>query len=175
MTTIKLQRPALHESNDYFKRYINKVATNDIIAALSEGQKAMEHFCQYIPADKWDYRYAEGKWTIKEILLHIIDTERIMAYRALRIARNDKTALPEFEQDDFILYCNANERSPESLLAEYMAVRASTISLFLHFDDEMWGRMGTASNYPISARALAYIIAGHEIHHLAIVKERYLV
>ena len=172
--TATLQRPALNESNDYFRLYINKVAGNDIIAALSRGQKMMEDFCKYIPSDKWDYRYAEGKWTIREVLAHIIDTERVMTYRALRIARNDKTPLPGFEQDDYTQYSNANKRSPESLLAEYMAVRAASLALFLNFDDEMFGRIGTASGYPISPRALAYIIAGHEIHHLAIVREKYL-
>ncbi len=174
MTATTLQRPALHESNEYFKLYINKVAGNDIIASLSKGQKMMESFCRLIPSDKWDYRYAEDKWTIKEVVMHIIDTERVMAYRALRIARGDQTPLPGFDQDDFIATSKTYKRSPESLLAEYMAVRSATISMFIHFDEEMFGRMGTASGYPISVRALAYIIAGHETHHLAIIKERYL-
>ncbi|MGB0931002.1 MAG: DinB family protein [Chitinophagales bacterium] len=174
MTATTLQRPDIHESNDYFKRYINKVVGNDIVASLSKGQKMMESFCRLIPSEKWDYRYAEDKWTIKEVVMHIIDTERIMAYRALRIARNDKTSLPGFEQDDYIANSKTHKRSPESLLAEYMAVRSATLSLFIHFDEEMFKRMGTASGYPISVRALAYIIAGHETHHLAIVQERYL-
>ena len=175
MTATTLQRPATHESNEYFKLYINQVKGNDIIASLSEGQKLMESFCRLIPSDKWNYRYAENKWTIKEVVMHIIDTERVMAYRALRIARNDQTPLPGFEQDGFIANAKTFNRTPESLLAEYMAVRAATIALFIHFDEEMFSRMGTASGYPISVRALAYIIAGHEAHHLAIIRERYLV
>ena len=172
--TTTLQRPALNESSEYFRLYINKVAGNDIIAALAEGQKTVEQFCRQIPAEKWDFRYAEGKWNIREVLAHLIDTERVMAYRALRVARNDKTPMPGFEQDDYTQYSNANNRSSESLLAEYMAVRASTLALFLNFDEEMFGRIGTASGHPASARASAYIIAGHEIHHLAIIKEKYL-
>ncbi len=172
--TTTLQRPDLNESSEYFRLYINKVAGNDIIAALSQGQKTMEQFCQQIPAEKWDFRYAEGKWTIREVLAHLIDTERIMAYRALRVARNDKTPMPGFEQDDYTRYSNANNRSPESLLAEYMSVRAASLALFLNFDDEMFGRIGTASGHPSSPRASAYVIAGHEIHHLAILKEKYL-
>ncbi len=170
-----LQRPTAQEYNDYYKGYIDKVASSDIIAALSDGQKEMERFCQHVPANKWGYRYAAGKWTIKEVLMHIIDTERIMAYRALRVARNDKTSLAGFNQDDYIPTSNANLRSPDSLLAEYKAVRASTIALFLHFDNEMFARISTANESPISARALAFIIAGHEIHHWAILRERYLI
>lgn len=169
-----LQRPTAQEYNEYYKGYIDKVTTNDIIAALSDGQKEMEHFCQQVPFNKWEYRYAEGKWTVKEVLMHIIDTERIMAYRALRVARNDKTSLAGFNQDDYIPTSNANLRTPDSLLAEYKAVRASTLALFLHFDEEMFSRIGTANGSPISPRALAFIIAGHEIHHWAILREKYL-
>ena len=133
-----------------------------------------EAFLNAIPKDKLEYRYAEGKWTVKEIIQHIIDTERIFAYRALRVARNDKTALPGFEENDYALTGNANARTLESLLAEYKAVRQATIALFNSFSDDMLKHIGTASNSPISARAIGFIIIGHEAHHCNVIKERYL-
>ena len=120
------------------------------------------------------YRYAEGKWTIKEVLVHIIDDERIYAYRALRFARNDKTELPGFDQDPYAFYSNANVRSIESIIEEYEAVRMSTITLFNGFSDDVMLRSGVANNNEVTVRALGYHIAGHELHHLNILKNRYL-
>ena len=127
-----------------------------------------------MPPDKLTYRYAENKWTIKEILVHIMDDERIYAYRALRIARNDKTPLPGFEQDDYVPFSKANQRSLASILREYKTVRQATVSLFTSFNMEDLLRIGTANDHPVSVRALAWHIAGHELHHLNIIKERYL-
>lgn len=127
-----------------------------------------------LPEQKLTYRYAENKWTIKEILVHIIDDERIYAYRALRFARNDKTALPGFEQDDYALYSRANERSIENILEEYEAVRNATIALFNGLPEDSFLRMGTANNNKATVRALAYHLAGHELHHINIIKEKYL-
>ena len=120
------------------------------------------------------FRYAENKWTIKEILVHIMDDERIFMYRALRIARNDKTPLPGFEQDDYVPYSRANERSLANIFREYKTVRNATLSLFNSLSKEDLMRVGTANNHHVNVRALAYHIAGHELHHLNIIKERYL-
>ena len=138
----------------------NFIATKELILSLPEG--------------KLNYRYAENKWTIKEIMVHIIDDERIYAYRALRFARNDETELPGFEQDDYVLYSRANERSIENIMEEYEAVRRSTIALFDGLPEDSFLRMGIANNNKVTVRALAYHIAGHELHHINIIKEKYL-
>lgn len=168
------RRPEAHESSVYYHHYISLAKGTNAIQVLKDYQvEAAQLFTDLAP-EKWDYRYAEGKWTIKELLLHIIDTERIFAYRALRISRNDSTALAGFEQDDYVPASDAANRSPESLIAEYQAVRQASIHLFQNLTDEMLSRMGMASNNPVSVLALAYMMAGHEIHHLNILKERYL-
>jgi len=131
-------------------------------------------FLRSLPNEKLSYRYAKGKWTIKEILAHLIDDERIYAYRALRFARNDRTELPGFEQDNYALESRANIRTIESLLKEFAAVRRSTIALFDSFDGEVLKRSGVASGNVMSVRAAAYHIAGHELRHINIIKERYL-
>lgn len=171
MTPRKLQA---NESSDYFKRYINLVETENIVAALKNQLTDLEQFFKEWPRDKWDHAYAEGKWTIKEILIHLIDTERIMAYRALRIARNDATPLPGFDQDEFAAYMNAANRSAESIMKEYRAVRIATIALIENLDDLALSRIGTASNAPSSPLAMAFVIAGHEIHHMNVIREKYV-
>jgi DinB superfamily len=172
MTTLK--RPEAKESNSYFKKYVDQVDGDDFLNVLEETLPKTVAFLRSIPTTKWDFRYADGKWSVKEVLLHIIDTERIMAYRALRIARNDKTPLSGFEQDDYIPFVDAENRSPESLLEEYKAVRKASIELFRYFNNEMLNRIGTASGNAFSVRALGFVIAGHEAHHLKILKEKYI-
>jgi uncharacterized damage-inducible protein DinB len=121
-----------------------------------------------------NYKYADNKWTIKDMLLHIVDAERVFAYRALRFARADNTNLPGFEHNDYVDRSNANYRSKSSLLNEYNAQRASTIQLFTNFTEEMLLQTGIASGNPMSVRALGFVIAGHEIHHCHIIKKHYL-
>ena len=169
-----LKRPETKESNTYYHKYIGQVASDDFLKELEKAITETVAFLSALDTAQWNYRYAPGKWSIKEVMLHVLDTERIMAYRALRIARNDKTPLPGFEQDDYIPYADAENRSPQSIIEEYKALRRSTIEMFRHFNDEMLGRLGTASGNPFTPRALGFVIAGHEIHHLNIVKERYL-
>lgn len=158
----------------YFTPYI-KIAGNGI---LQEELEICLHdfirFVQNIPLDKFDFRYAEGKWTIKEIIQHIIDTERIFSYRALRISRNDQTPLPGFNENDYVQNTNAATRSIQSLLTEMSVVRQSTLSLFNSFSQEQLARIGTASNNLISTRAIGFIIIGHQKHHQKIFQERYL-
>jgi len=162
------------EFNAYYGAYINLAENQSLIDGLQNGLEKTVAFFESIPADKQDFAYAEGKWTIKEILRHIIDTERIFTYRALRFARNDTTALPGYEQDDYILPAKANELSMQSLLEEYKSNRLATIAMFSNFTDEMLKIIGEASNYPMSARASGFITIGHEIHHCKVINERYL-
>jgi uncharacterized damage-inducible protein DinB len=162
------------EYDPHYQAYIDKSNNLAIPEGLASNSKKVVDFFESIPKDKLEYRYAEGKWTIKELLHHIIDTERIFAYRALRVARKDKTPMPGFEENEYVLPAKSNDRSLESLLNEYKAVRQSTLALFETFTNEMLIEIGTASNSPISARAIGFIIIGHENHHCEVVKERYL-
>lgn len=163
-----------NEYNSYYKSYIERASKKTINEGLRDNLEKVVNFFKTIPSEKHDYSYANGKWTIKDILLHLIDTERVFAYRALRISRNDKTPMSGFEQDDYVLNGFANNRSIESLLDEYIAVRKSTIALYSSFNADALLKLGEASGYPISVRALGYIITGHENHHCDIIKERYL-
>ncbi len=168
------KRPQAHECADFYKRYIQQVEGDDVWQVLKDAKGTTATFLKNIPDEKWDFRYAPGKWSLKELLLHLIDTERIFCCRALRIARNDKTPVPGFDQDDYIPFCGSANRSPQSIIEEYEAVRQSTILLFENLDEEAFSRMGTASNCPLSTRAAAFIIAGHEAHHVKVVRAKYL-
>ena len=175
MTNSDLRRPETSEHPVYFTRYISLVEGNDVVAALAaEGSKTLATL-RAVSAQDSLRRYAEGKWSIREVLGHIVDTERIMTYRALRIGRGDETPLPGFDQDPYIVAAKFDEREWSGLLEEFEAVRKASLLLFAGFPADAWGRRGKASNNPITARALAYVTAGHEIHHMNIVRERYLV
>lgn len=145
-----------------------------VLTHLQENLNTTKEFIRSLPEEKLLHRYAEGKWTIKEVLVHIIDDERIYAYRALSFARNDATELPGFEQDDYARNSRANERSIDDILDEFVAVRDSTIALFNGLDEEALGRGGVANGNFVTVRALTYHIAGHEMHHVNLIKERYL-
>lgn len=164
-------------TNEYSKfnaTYINALDNVNLVEELEICLHDFIRFVQDIPMDKFDYRYAEGKWTIKDIIQHIIDAERIFSYRALRISRNDQTPLPGFEENDYAEHTNANARSIQELLTEMATVRQSTLLLFKSFTDEQLQVMGTASNHPISVRAIGFLVIGHQKHHQRIFKERYL-
>jgi uncharacterized damage-inducible protein DinB len=171
----KIEKPKEAEYNSDIVPYINLIPDDGhIIKHLANNLKKTKSFLLSIPGKKFQYRYAENKWTIKDILAHIMDHERIYAYRALRIARNDKTPLPGYDADNYALYSRANERSLKEIFEEYDTVRNATISLFKSFDEAAFLRTGTAIGHTVSVRALAYHIAGHELHHMNIIKERYL-
>lgn len=163
-----------NEYAPYFETYIglsNELAMpNDFI----NNMESCIAFFQSVPSEKLDYRYQPEKWSIKDILLHLIDCERIFQYRALRISRNDKTALSGFEENDYAIEGNATNRSLDSLVDEYKSVREATITLFNTFTNEGLLRIGNASGKDISVRAIGYIILGHELHHINIIKDRYL-
>ena len=169
-----INRPTTEEYAPYFNRYTSKVIGDDAFATIEKAAQETVNFLSSIPAEKWDYRYAPGKWSLKESIIHMLDTERIFAYRAVRIARNDKTPLMGFEQDDYVPFYNADQRSAESIIAEYKAVRMATLELFRYLRPEDLERTGTSSGMPVSVRALAYLIAGHEKHHMDLTKEKYL-
>ena len=159
----------------YYGTYIDNVTEEyNLLEELEISVHRLIKFVQNIPMDKFDYRYAEGKWTIKDILQHLIDAERIFAYRALRFARNDQTALASFEENEYVDEANANSRSIQDLLTELAVVRQATLSLFKSFTSEQLLRKGIASNNPMSVRALGFVIVGHQNHHQRIFEERYL-
>ncbi|RKS20303.1 DinB family protein [Flavobacterium endophyticum] len=158
----------------YYATYISKVEEADLVEELEISVHEFIKFVQNIPLDKYDYSYAEGKWTIKDIIQHLMDSERIFTYRALRIARNDKTPLASFEENEYAAIAGANQRSIRDLLTELAIVRQSTIALFKTFSEDVLKRIGVASGYDVSVRALGVIIIGHQKHHQRIFMERYL-
>jgi uncharacterized damage-inducible protein DinB len=164
-----------NEYAGYYAPYVQSVSNEyTLIEELEISVHRLIKFVQNIPLDKFDYRYADGKWTIKDILQHLIDAERIFAYRALRFSRNDQTQLASFDEDEYVIEANANRRSIQDLLTELAVVRQSTLSLFRSFSQEELLRNGIASNNPMSVRALGFVIIGHQNHHQQIFEERYL-
>ncbi|RYD99807.1 MAG: DinB family protein [Sphingobacteriales bacterium] len=158
----------------YYHRYVAQVQQLDLGAALAERRNAVLPLLRSLPADRWEYAYAPGKWTIKELVLHLADTERVFAYRALTFARNGNTPLPGFDENTFAEYSEANRRTPESLLAEFESVLDSTDALFFSFSDEQLERSGLANEKPVYVYGIAYILAGHILHHRSVMLERYL-
>lgn len=160
--------------NPYYQVYIDTLGDVEL---MDMHQKQLQNFPEFIdsvPDAKLHYAYDIGKWTIAEVLLHIIDAERVFQYRALRFSRGDMTPLPGFEQDDYVPNSNAHRRSKESIIEEYKAVRKSTISLFTNLDRQTLQNKGVASNSEMSVAALGFIISGHQKHHRNIIRERYL-
>lgn len=162
-----------NEFAPYYSSYIQQ-AGSDIFEELGSQLELFPAFLKAIPESKMDYSYLPGKWTIKEVIGHITDTERIMAYRALRIARNDKTPLAGFNQEGYVLESRSYSKNLDFLIEEFTLVRKSNLFLFKSFDELELLRMGTASGYDVSVRALLYIISGHLKHHKQILIERYL-
>lgn len=161
----------------YYQTYIDALDKNiNLIEEMEISLYSTIKFIQDIPMDKFDYRYAEGKWTIKEIIQHIIDAERVFAYRALRFSRSDQTPLPGFEENEYAEVVNptANKRHLKDLLTELTLVRHATIALFKSFKPEDLLKSGIASNNNMSVRAIGFVIIGHQNHHVSIYKERYL-
>ena len=169
-----MDRPAPTEYAPYYERYISLVPESDINTTLAAQQDEMRSLFAGVPEEKGTYAYADGKWTVKELLSHIIDGERIFAYRALRISRGDKTDIEGFEQDDYIATSNANNRTFADLLEEFILERQANVHMFKNIAQVGSEEMGTANDNPVSARAIAWIMAGHVRHHLDILKTRYL-
>jgi uncharacterized damage-inducible protein DinB len=168
-----MKRPLEGDYAPFYAGYMKNVPDN-VIKALEEQLHSTNSFLKAIPQDKIDFRYAEGKWNIKEIVGHLIDNERIMVYRALSISRNEKQSLPPFEQDDYVRESNYSKRDYTDLVDELRKVRESNLPMFKTFSEEILDRRGVANNTEVTVRAILFIIAGHEIHHINIIKERYL-
>lgn len=162
------------EYSPYYQPYIDRVGAGDVLEILKVNCEAIDAFMRTIPDDRLSFQYAEGKWTIKQILLHMIDTERVMCYRALCIARMDQIELLGFDHDAYVDSSHAKKRSMKSLLNEYKAVRSATVALYASFNEQAWLRKGKASGSSVSVRALAFIIAGHEKHHVELIRSLYL-
>lgn len=165
-------RPSPSEYGDYYTGYVALVPGDDALAALQTGGVDTAALLRSLDPDLADHAYAPGKWTLAQVFQHLIDTEVVFSYRALRIARGDQTPLPGYDQDDFAL--TAPQRSLASLAASVETTRAATLDLLQSLTEADRARLGTASGQPLSARAAAWITAGHEQHHLSIVRERYL-
>lgn len=172
--TTHIEPPQEGEFNPYYSKYTSLVTEPSIIAVLEEQCDVIEQTYGSLPEERGTYTYEAGKWTIKEALSHLIDGERIFAYRALRIARGDETPIEGFEQDGYIENSHANERTFDDLKEELLECRRSNLRQFKNLKEADWSRMGTASGSPVSVRALAYIMAGHIRHHFNIHNERYL-
>jgi uncharacterized damage-inducible protein DinB len=166
-------RPQPAEYAAYCEKYIALVPGNDIVSVLEAQRLQTAQLFAARSERDGNFRYAPDKWTVKEVLGHVTDSERIFAYRALRIARQDQTPLSGFEQDDYVRAGAFGERSLNDLVEEFQAVRSATVALFRPLGEEAWMRRGVANKNEVTVRALAFIIAGHELHHREILNERY--
>lgn len=169
-----LIRPTIGEYAEYFEPYIQLVPEGEVVSLLQAQPELAVRQLGHCTEEQGDFRYAEGKWSLKEVLGHITDTERVMSYRLLRIARGDTTPLPSFEESLFVSNAHFGRFTISALLGDFATVRQSTLALVRQLEDDAWLRIGNASDKNVSARALAYIMAGHANHHFNIIRERYL-
>jgi hypothetical protein len=176
MTAAVVTRPGPDEYGAVYAGYIARVpADADIVSVLAGQQADNLARLRAMPESRGDHRYAPDKWSVKQVLLHVADTERIMTYRALRIARGDATPLPGFDESAYAPLSGADARTVADLAQELADVRQASLALFRHLPPDAWSRRGTASGYAASVRGLAWIVAGHERHHFAVLAERYRV
>jgi uncharacterized damage-inducible protein DinB len=173
MTTSLRARPDVSEYAPFYHGYVTGVPDGDIVALVREAGRELVSAIAAIPEERAGFRYAEAKWSIREVIGHMIDAERIFSYRLLRIARGDATPLPGFEENDYVRTAGSDARTMASLLKELAAVRESTALLYESLPDDAWVRRGVASEKEVSARAIAYIVVGHAMHHLRVLRERY--
>ena len=173
MANLTVKRPAATEHHQYYQQYVNLVPDGDYLANLEAQGRENAKFLRGISEQKSTHRYAPDKWTIREVIGHLIDAERVFAYRALTFARGDVTKLPSFDENAWAKESNAADRPMKDLVAEFEAVRAATLAMFRGLTEELFARSGVASDNQVSVRALAYIIAGHERHHVKVLRERY--
>ncbi len=166
-------RPAADEFAPFYAGYVASVPDGDVTRTLAAQGESMLARLKHLSEEQAAFAYAPGKWTVKEVICHIADAERIFAYRILRIGRGDTTPLSPFDENAYAVTCGANERSLDTLLGEFAAVRGATLALLRWMPDAAWTRRGTASGKEVSARALAWIAAGHAMHHEKVLVERY--
>jgi uncharacterized damage-inducible protein DinB len=169
-----MQRPDANEFAPYYAGYIERVGARDVLEVLREQRRAMLSLLESVDDEQASFRYAAGKWSLREVIGHVIDSERIFAYRALSLARGEKHPLPGFDEEAYVHAAGFDARSVEDLATEYAAVRNATLTLFEGLPAAAWERCGVANEATFSVRALAYVVAGHEAHHVAVLRERYL-
>jgi hypothetical protein len=167
-------RPAADEFNPFYAGYIAQVPDGDVVEALIGGAEIASALLGDLDEEAASFSYAPGKWTLKEVLLHCADAERIFTYRALRIARGDETPLPGFDENAYVPLSGAANRTIEDILDEFESVREATVTMFSGLPSDAWTRRGTASNNVVSVRALAWITSGHLLHHMGVIQDRYL-
>lgn len=170
-----MSRPLENEYAPYFQNYVSQAPEEDILPAMRSQVDALDVLLDRVAPDRETYRYAEGKWSIRELVGHLIDGERTFGYRALCIARGDTQNLPGFDQDQYMLDAPFDRIDLEDLLSEFRLVRLANIAMLRTLDEAAWMRMGTANGSPVSVRALVYIMVGHVRHHLSVLRERYLI
>ncbi len=175
MTTTLRTRPAASEYAPFYHGYVEAVPDGDIVELLRSGGRELVEAIGRIPEDRGGFRYGPEKWSIREVLGHLIDAERIFSYRALRVGRGDRTPLASFDENAYVKTAGSDARTIGDLVRELAAVREATVLLFESLPDEAWGEQGVASGKDVSLRALAYITAGHARHHLRILRERYAI
>lgn len=171
---IRTTRPEPTEYAPYYGGYTARVPAGDVVETLSTQHDATLDLLRGLPEERGGLRYAPGKWSIREVVGHLMDSERVFAYRALRFSRSDETALASFDENAYVANAKFDDRTLAGLCDEFEAVRRSSVLLFASFDSEEWLRRGTANNTVTSVRALAWITAGHELHHLELLRTRYL-
>ncbi len=174
METVNIARPDAGEYAPYYEKYISLVPQANLLDTLAQQLESTLSLLAGITEEQADSSYAPGKWSIKELVGHLIDSERIFGYRALRFARADQTPLPGYEQDDYVASARFGARRLSDLAEELSYLRKANLSLFRSLDEEAWPRTGEANDQPVSVRAIAYIIAGHEAHHIGILRTKYL-
>jgi hypothetical protein len=167
-------KPATTEYASYYEKYVSLVPSGDILENLEQQKRDTIELLRGLTAEQAEFRYAPDKWSIKELVGHVVDAERIFAYRALRFARGDQNSLTGFDQDPYVRNGNFANRSLDDLAQEFDHVRSANILMMRAFDDAAWNRRGVASENEVSVKALAYIMAGHELHHMGILRTRYL-
>ena len=166
-------RPDVGEYQAYFGRYIDLVAGDDIVETLAQQVSPLRQGLLTLPESSWGHRYADGKWSVRQVVGHMIDTERVFGYRALWIARDNRNPMPGFDQEPFAEAAQHDRYPLPELVDEFTLMRESHVLMFRHFDDAAWRRVGEASGHPVSARAVAFILAGHVLHHIALLRSEY--
>jgi len=174
MSATAPSKPRADEYAPYYERYVSLVPEGDVVETLSGQSGETLALLRSIPEERAGYSYAPGKWTIKQLVGHVIDGERVFAYRALAIARGDRASLPGMEQDEYMEHARFDERTLAGLCEEFDHLRRANVLMMRGFDADAWARRGVASDNEVSVLALAYVIAGHELHHVQVLRERYL-
>lgn len=169
-----MNKPSREEIGEWYQGYIDRVDDGTALSVLRQQELSFLPFIMSIPEEKGTYRYAEGKWSIKEVISHLIDTERVFCYRGLAVSRGEQNPIPGFDQDEYVANSNANNMSLQDLAAEFLAVRKASIAFYKQIDEPTSKLVGTVSGGPMSVRSTAYIIAGHLIHHKEVLQEKYL-